>query len=675
MKFYPPGEVTPYGAMLLMERVDPLVIYTNYDETIQWSIAGGMAPHPMVQEGAYLVDGVSGLHPPFTFVEHKGARQHGVTKQHTVFDPAEFDMQIEFTVPPNVTDHNEAAKAIRRVIREWMASWDPDKAGTLEWVTPDMGRWTCNPRLFRAPPDRQFKAQARRLRQRYTWTIRNDDAFWRGVDSVSEFRVLSSQTAVMRDLFNRDDVGTLGPQYQQTYTGAGAGTCETDNGRARWFPSGTSERTVVNRVLGFNEVQTVSIVGAFTGGTWTYTVNGQTTAGIAHNASAATFQTAIVALSNVAPGDVTVTGANGGPYLVTFLAALGLQNVTSSASGASLTPGGTAAAVQVATTVDGRGPNTTGDNQIISVKLGEPHQTPFPANGFIDLYGRHNGNDATPTCVHARIGAGTVVLTRINAGVEVLIKSETFDVTPTWWEDWSLICGTPTSARHFKVRRGGSDELNFKETGTGSALGASNRGSAWGMKAGAGGSVQQVPPSIEEFSVGENTTVATTSGHMSLTNFGDQDGYPRYLVYGPGTFRFSNNPDTAHTISFGPLADNQIALLTTLPRLRGVVDLSPEQPEQFDEVSNLFTDFLRRLISLASSGNTPPLLEWFESLLGIRPPQGELYRLLQGRFTEPIPPKPAGEPPTTASIAIEIRNGNADSKVVAALTPLRRWPE
>jgi len=44
-----------------------------------------------------------------------------------------------------------------------------------------------------------------------------------------------------------------------------------------------------------------------TGGTMTISFNGQTTAAIAYNASAGTMQTALEALSNVAPGDVVVT--------------------------------------------------------------------------------------------------------------------------------------------------------------------------------------------------------------------------------------------------------------------------------------------------------------------------------------------------------------------------------
>jgi hypothetical protein len=62
------------------------------------------------------------------------------------------------------------------------------------------------------------------------------------------------------------------------------------------------------------EVQKVSIIGTASGGTFRLTFSGQQTATIARNATAAQLKTALEALSNIAPGDVTVTG---GPQLLT----------------------------------------------------------------------------------------------------------------------------------------------------------------------------------------------------------------------------------------------------------------------------------------------------------------------------------------------------------------------
>ena len=102
-----------------------------------------------------------------------------------------------------------------------------------------------------------------------------------------------------------------------------------------------------------DEVQTVTVTGGPTGGTFTLTYSGQTTAGIAYNAAASAVQSALEALSNIAPGDVAVTGAAGGPYTVTFEGTLADTNVAQmTASGASLT-GGTSPGVTVATTTSG----------------------------------------------------------------------------------------------------------------------------------------------------------------------------------------------------------------------------------------------------------------------------------------------------------------------------------
>ncbi|RBO87032.1 head decoration protein [Nocardia puris] len=78
---------------------------------------------------------------------------------------------------------------------------------------------------------------------------------------------------------------------------------------------------------GTNEVQTLTISGSPTGGTFTATFGGETTDDIAHNASAATVEDELEGLSTIGAGNVTVTGSAGGPYTVTFINALGQRNV------------------------------------------------------------------------------------------------------------------------------------------------------------------------------------------------------------------------------------------------------------------------------------------------------------------------------------------------------------
>ena len=57
-------------------------------------------------------------------------------------------------------------------------------------------------------------------------------------------------------------------------------------------------------------------IGAASAGTFTLTVGGQTTAGIAYNAAAAAVKAALELLSTVGAGNATVTGSAGGPYAV-----------------------------------------------------------------------------------------------------------------------------------------------------------------------------------------------------------------------------------------------------------------------------------------------------------------------------------------------------------------------
>ena len=69
---------------------------------------------------------------------------------------------------------------------------------------------------------------------------------------------------------------------------------------------------------GTNEKQTVTLMGAITGGSFKLTFDGQQTGSIAYNASAATIQTELEALSNIDVGDVAVTGDDGGPWTIEF---------------------------------------------------------------------------------------------------------------------------------------------------------------------------------------------------------------------------------------------------------------------------------------------------------------------------------------------------------------------
>ncbi len=131
---------------------------------------------------------------------------------------------------------------------------------------------------------------------------------------------------------------------------------------AGYVPSGTILVDLGNNMYGpyggnASEVQTVTITGTPTGGTFPLTVAGQTTGAVAYNATAATVKAALEALSNVNVGDVSVSGGPGPgtPYVVTFGGQYAGEDMPAmTASGASLT-GGTSPAVGVTTTTAGGG--------------------------------------------------------------------------------------------------------------------------------------------------------------------------------------------------------------------------------------------------------------------------------------------------------------------------------
>lgn len=101
---------------------------------------------------------------------------------------------------------------------------------------------------------------------------------------------------------------------------------------------------------GTNEVQSLAVTSA-SGGTFTLTYAGQTTAAIAYNAAAAAVQSALEALSNIEVGDVVCAGGALGsaPVTITFEGNLAGLNVAQITTTSSLTGGGAAATVTTST--------------------------------------------------------------------------------------------------------------------------------------------------------------------------------------------------------------------------------------------------------------------------------------------------------------------------------------
>lgn len=117
-----------------------------------------------------------------------------------------------------------------------------------------------------------------------------------------------------------------------------------------------------------NEVQTVTITGTPTGGTFTLTYSGQTTAAIAYNATSAGVLAALQALSNIGDNDVAVTGGPGPgtPYVVTFKGVLGGTDVAQMTATGSFTGGASPAVAVTTTTAGGANPAVSDGSETLA---------------------------------------------------------------------------------------------------------------------------------------------------------------------------------------------------------------------------------------------------------------------------------------------------------------------
>lgn len=106
---------------------------------------------------------------------------------------------------------------------------------------------------------------------------------------------------------------------------------------------------------GVSEVETITMTGSPTGGSFTLTYSGQTTAAIPYNATASQVQTALTNLSNIAYGEVYCTG---GPFPATPVVVNFTGSLSGTLTGAPMTKtdsltGGTTPATAIARTVTG----------------------------------------------------------------------------------------------------------------------------------------------------------------------------------------------------------------------------------------------------------------------------------------------------------------------------------
>jgi len=778
---YPPGEITPHGARRLIEGNEPHICYVSHDGALVWHLMGPMSPVAGVQPGVTITrDSIKGLIAPWQTLDQAGANQDGVTFNDAVYQPAEIDMVVEA--------HGRSTAETRTVIRDWIASWDAHKTGELHIFTPEQGEWWAPVRWIKAPMDALMRSSA--LRQRFVWTARIDDAFYRSYDSVSSF-AFSYES--MRDTFSVDysDSQTLGPNWPMSYTGNGIGALYADGKNSVWKDDPDSLYFTGNRgvVCGPykdystpSDVQDVSVefgsspewtygsgsgneiwcrMGRKSDGTWDgngvrarigfnhfrisifrdyaeekilgtsyplfppiagnkYTLKALSLpGGVGQRRYQLQVEGLGVNLLDVIDTDrISLVGSQyrgvgfglqGGPALISQATPASIREVYSETTlldtfattysnglGANWplryagrndayirTESGNAVWVDNSGTetqevVAGpyRNFTTATNNQVISMVWDSiPEARILFGSAANDLWGRmgRNSDGSWNGCgIRARVKWGEVILSRFNNYSETVMATKKFLISPQRGDQFTLVVGYEGNERLFKVMRKNAEFMSHKESGTASLIGPAYRGVGFGVCARGSDNQNITPARIRKIAAGDNSTVSQ-SGYLPLANNGDLDGWPRYLLYGPGYFSIGNGPDNPDVVQFGPLLDGQVVLIETEPRRRSVVDLTPATVST-SQVLTPFQQLIKDLVSFAYNNNVPPLLREFESLFGILPPQGNLYSYLSGRFSRAIPAKAPAASPVTSSIAIAIDNGNASSKVVAALTPRRRWP-
>jgi hypothetical protein len=118
---------------------------------------------------------------------------------------------------------------------------------------------------------------------------------------------------------------------------------------------------------GTSEVQTISITGTPTGGSFPIAFGGAVTS-VAYNASAANIQTALQTLSTIGSGNVTCTGGPlpGTPVVCTFAGTLANTNVAALTVSSVALTGGSSPTVSVAITTPGK------PSDVITLKPGTP---------------------------------------------------------------------------------------------------------------------------------------------------------------------------------------------------------------------------------------------------------------------------------------------------------------
>lgn len=318
---------------------------------------------------------------------------------------------------------------------------------------------------------------------------------------------------------------------------------------------------------------------------------------------------------------------------------------------------------------------TETNNQVVEVVLGSFLELRAAQDVWVRM-GRRTDGTWNGYGTRIRFSATTLSVSAFSNFHEQPLKKWPLLLAPMLGEKWRIEAGgNNDDERTFRIRRGEKTDgkaHTFNDVDGVTPLGETLRGVGFGVHAAGSVITQGTPAGLRKISAGDAATT-TQSGFIRRFNVGDQPRFDRYTVFGPGTFAIGNGPNTTDMVEFGPLLPNQVVQLRTDNRKRTVVDLTSVPPTAGELLE--YKQALKDLESFAPIGNIAPTLDANASVYGVVPPQGNMHRLLNGRFSRPVPRKPAGGPPEVCHVAVSITGGDANSRIIAAGTPLRRYPQ
>ncbi len=171
-----------------------------------------------------------------------------------------------------------------------------------------------------------------------------------------------------------------------------------------------------DRTGGLDQIERLTVLGGPTGGTFKATFNAVQSGTIAYNASKATLQAALEAISTIGAGNVKVSGPNGGPWVVVYINRLGKQANTGLTIDYSALTGGTSPTVSEVVDVIG----APGE---VSLNLAVPLTAAVPAGTLLDfgIYGNAaSGYSRSLAMVELDAAAGDSILYVENLTEQVL---------------------------------------------------------------------------------------------------------------------------------------------------------------------------------------------------------------------------------------------------------------